>query len=663
MDNFNENIKLKESVLIHALGCNTFNSIRDFFQSIEYGDSKFNIYVSKKCYTLFLEFRPFLKLSENKVRCTDVRIPLLKNDIKGKKVTIVDDILIHGRTLTSIKKELLEMGCDVEICVIAVNQDAENNPKQRVNRKVHKNLYELQKTALETKQFYKCSQYLWKKISDLIMRSFWATNTPYSAYLPVLKISKNAAVRLETLMDKRYYRMSCPNHSMSKMGLEMDYLFIKRIEDSFNEWSAISNCLFVLHKNSIMGSYKILPVTIINEACYNNKSIVIDIFKELFGYYSTEIMELLEFNKFNENELTTTSCIKFLIYSLNRFMMEAFIKELDFRSDEYIYDNANLEYSFGENFKKYFTNLEVSQNTMTNIQNLVSQYKRCSWTKLIYKKIKDCFLFTTNKMLPRVIKRLAFKINDILFTFLNDAVTDTESVYAGFSDYTNQKISSFIYARFLKLNSDLDDKALSHKEKRILGLKVNDMLEVVKNKTSFSNSETIVGFFNQFYLGASTIVVGKQGKQYGIYCHAGEQSYKCIVHEFVPLVYFSYRFDKMFVSSVSGMMRGCYEQLAIENYDYFDIPFSIKDYHKYSLGTRENIYDIRTLQEHCIDDSSRILCWVGFMLEEFVSVTPNISGLTNEEFMKEVHKYIIKAADDICEMDRKYLKGAFGKNN
>ena len=51
------------------------------------------------------------------------------------------------------------------------------------------------------------------------------------------------------------------------------------------------------------------------------------------------------------------------------------------------------------------------------------------------------------------------------------------------------------------------------------------------------------------------------------------------------------------------------------------------------------------------------------MLEEFVSVTPNISRLTNEEFMKEVHKYIIKAADDICEMDRIYLKGAFGKNN
>ena len=90
----------------------------------------------------------------------------------------------------------------------------------------------------------------------------------------------------------------------------------------------------------------------------------------------------------------------------------------------------------------------------------------------------------------------------------------------------------------MKLNSDLDDKALTHKEKRILGLKVNDMLEVVKNKTNFSNSETIVGFFNQFYLGASTIVVGKQGKQYGIYCHAGEQSYKCIVHEFVPLVLF-----------------------------------------------------------------------------------------------------------------------------
>ena len=138
VDNFSENIKLKESVLIHALGSNTFNNIRDFFQSIEYGNSMFNIYVSKKCYTLFLEFRPFLKLSDNKVRCTDVRIPFLKNTLRGNRVTIIDDILIHGRTLTAIRKELLEMDCDVEICVLAVNQEAEYGVGKNTRRKVYK---------------------------------------------------------------------------------------------------------------------------------------------------------------------------------------------------------------------------------------------------------------------------------------------------------------------------------------------------------------------------------------------------------------------------------------------------------------------------------------------------------------------------------------------
>lgn len=661
VDNFSENIKLKESVLIHALGSNTFNNIRDFFQSIEYGNSMFNIYVSKKCYTLFLEFRPFLKLSDNKVRCTDVRIPFLKNTLRGNRVTIIDDILIHGRTLTAIRKELLEMDCDVEICVLAVNQEAEYGVGKNTRRKVYKNLYELQRTAIETKQFYKCSSYLWKKISDLIMRSFWATNTPYSAYLPVLNITKTAVMRLESLDNKNIYRMECPNHSMTKMGLDMEYLFVSRFADYLNDNSTISQCLFVLHKNSVMNSYKILPVTILNEACYNNKFIVKEILNELFGHYSTEITELLELDKFNEDEMITTSCIKFLIYSLNRFMMEVFLSDLDFKFDEYIYDNENLEYSFGKEFEKYFIDFEADQKTLINIQVLVGKDKRICWSKFIYKKIMNCFMSATNKILPQVIKRLVYEINDVLFSYLKEAVLDTEHVYSEFGRYTNQKLSSFIFARFLKLNSDLDEKALAYREKRILGLKVSDMLDLVKDKTNYSNSEIIVGFFNQFYLGASTIVIGKQGKKYGIYCHAGEQSYKCIVHEFVPLVYFSYRFDKMFVPDVSTMMCNCYKLLAIENYDYFNIPFSINDYNKYSLGIRENIYDIRTLQEHCVDDSTRILCWVGFMLEEYVSITPDIDKFSNEEFVEAVHKYIIRAAEDICEKDKKYLLGAFGK--
>ena len=77
----------------------------------------------------------------------------------------------------------------------------------------------------------------------------------------------------------------------------------------------------------------------------------------------------------------------------------------------------------------------------------------------------NCFMSATNKILPQVIKRLVYEINDVLFSYLKEAVLDTEHVYSEFGRYTNQKLSSFIFARFLKLNSDLDEKALAYREK------------------------------------------------------------------------------------------------------------------------------------------------------------------------------------------------------
>lgn len=687
MDNIVENIQKRESVLIHTLGNNTFNNIRDFFQSIEYGDSDYNIYISKKCYALFLEFCPFLKLSDNKVRCTDVRIPVLLEEIKGKKVTIIDDILIHGRTLNSVKRKLIDLKCKIEICVIAVNEDVEKIKTKELNKEVEENLKELSKTAEETKHFYKCNQYLWRKISDLIMRSFWATNTSYSAYLPIVVLTKKG---VEILDRKRreYNVKSCQNHSFDKMGMRIDYFFLKRFEQNVDDNSTILYFSAALQRNAVMDSYKLLPVLILHEGIHNNKEYFNQIFQRLYGNEKEEVLKLMQFEQFNRNDMITKMNIKFLIYSLSRLMLKIFLNDVGLKGNEYFFDDTNLEYSFGKPFLKFADNIGVNYEILESIQRKIKrQYERLCFDKIQFSnsqffinlKNYNNKIFATKSSAGHDKISLLYALKESidnwnqsknkvktdqskekLREYLIDAIYDAKKVYDNYEGYANEKISSYIFARFLKMNSMLDEAELLQNKKRLLGLKVTDMLKIVQKATGFSRGETLVGFFSQFYLGASTIIVDSEQGFYGLYCHAGEQSYKCIVHEFVPIVYFSYRYKRNFVSKVSEIMCECMLQLAVENYHYFNIPFEISDFKKYSNDASENIYDISTLQEHCKTDSSRILCRAGFMLEDYVSLTPDVEEMSVVELLQAFRKYILQCMESVSGNDRKYLIEAFG---
>jgi len=635
----------KKRLLIETIGSNTFNNIRDFFQAIEYEDSEYNIYISKKCYALFLVFEPFLKLNKNKVRCTDIRIPFLADEMKGKKVTIIDDILIHGRTLTAVKRKLSKIGCQVEICVLAINEGVESEIFTDLKPEIVVNLQELKETAKESKQFYLCDDYLWRKISDLIMRSFWVTNTPYSADLPVVRI-KQAAINIINEKKGAYKVYQCSNHSMEKMGLSIEYIFN---EEKMPKDLPYKNSYFgiMLQKNERIKSFKLLPIIVLDETFYS-KDAMFQIYEQIFGTNIKELCNMLHFDKYEIDEDVTTTNIKFLHYSIGSIILQKFLYDIGLDEALYCFDNKNLDYSFGKEFVEFYEEKRVKSldNCVSKkinvdyekrqISNVKEQYEQCLQT------LKNIVMVKGKQ--PTYVRKNTQESEKKLRKFLVDAIDDVHNVYKGYSCYTNQKIISYIYARFLKLKSDLDEQELRRSKNRLLGLNIQEMINIVKEKTGFTYEEVLVGFLSQFYLGASTIVVAKGERGYGMYCHAGEQSYKCIVHEFVPLVYFRQRYNYHFVQEVAEKMNKCFLNLAIENYRYFDVPFTLNDYKKYSLKYSENIYDIRSLQEHCKEESSSTLCRLGFALEDYVSKTKKIKNNSDEEILKCFVKYIYNKA-------------------
>lgn len=189
------------------------------------------------------------------------------------------------------------------------------------------------------------------------------------------------------------------------------------------------------------------------------------------------------------------------------------------------------------------------------------------------------------------------------------------------------------------------------------------MFRIVSSHTHFSDNDILTAFFSQFYLGASTIIVDKEKNtnRFGVYCHAGEQSYKCVVHEFVPLVYFSYRYNYNFMDNVAEKMKECILELSIINYSYFNIPFSLEDFNQYSFHDSENIYDTHSIKDYFREDSSRILCEMGFLLEEYISRTQDVSDRQTQDLLVLFIQYVSQNIDRFHSKDREYITDIFIK--
>ena len=119
--------RIYRACLSDILGVSLYQEIFSFFyQAIYCGKYDIVIIAANKCFNLYKLFSRILPNGDERLPLivSDDAIPYIKKLVKGKRVALLDDIIVHGRTLTDNKNDLSEEGAEmIDIRALIVDKD------------------------------------------------------------------------------------------------------------------------------------------------------------------------------------------------------------------------------------------------------------------------------------------------------------------------------------------------------------------------------------------------------------------------------------------------------------------------------------------------------------------------------------------------------------
>lgn len=614
----------KEKALRETLGIEIFSSIKNYFSIIAENKYDIIIFVSKKAYVLYLEFKPYIKFeNESCIYCNDTAISvldsLLKKQPKGEKrntkIAVIDDILIHGRTLSSIYKKLQGLGYTIDLFAFCKNKDDEFSLNE--NGKIPELMEELREIKQKTRTYYVCNSFEWKYISNHIIRSFWATNIPYISFLPYLQLTVEGRKKLISFVDSHFKSKCFSNHSQEELGQQTIYFF----SDTTLVANDITGLpLFVLQTQESLQSYNLLSFVFLSEEelINNGTQIITNLFDQLKNQALTSMQISLFSQLLNQGENNSLTIDREFVLKLTMSVfsligLKRTIDQCGISEKDYTVNWDNIFYSFGSEIQSF----------MENILNNDKKYNEFYQNSLV--KFLDKNIDIQNKQLGYELCEAVKMVNKLTDS---DCISDCEYL-------------KNIYARYLKKNSELDDDAIGSKRERIPGFKFLDLVSISQKQMMKPINSIVVSLMNQYFIGAANLVVQSGDSGCGLYYHSGEQSYKCVIKEFVPLVYFNDLFQRRFERLYANLLFEILIDFSEENYKYYNIPFLRDDLNQYSNLASENVYTNQDIKKYEKDKTMKNICLVGDYLIDYSfclaeNTNENIYGLrtTNDNFTR-----------------------------
>lgn len=620
-NNFMIELNCKEKCLRDAMGTLLFDDIKAFFQYIDSAYYHIKIFVSKKSYVLYSEFKDFLQkkepMNQKYICCTDTAIPLIekifcdtfshidKNEIK---IAVIDDILIHGRTLNKIYSELKNKNYNVDLYAFCKNITKEEK-KDGGNQL----LATLDNIKSRTTAYVMCDEFDWKYISKLIMQGFWSINTPFLSYSPFLRLNSTGCNILKKNLKKFVYE-TFQNHRQEFFGQKMTYTYmgncikVKDLEGF---------CFGVFQTNNKFECANFLPFTF-----FDNSSLkkIVSRNKISINIGGIDYPFLLDEKEIN---------YKFISSLFSTLYLSAIVKQCNLKNDKhFIIDWENVISSFGK--------------------------KHCDYLKLVFFKsllVDDNFLGKENSLYfnekpiensgiqKKLYKELGLILNSDVVKNYSSKQQEKYELYLKNCNYLKNTI-----ARYLKFNGNEDEKNLPVSSNRIEGMRVYDLITSINQYTKISIFDIITSLMQHYFIGTATIAVETKYGMNSLYYHAGEQSFKCIIKEFVPLVYF---YDVYFSRYCDDLARYLFDDMinmAKTHYSKKGVKFSEADFYQYSNLNKDNVYKENDIEQYCADPTIGPLCLYG----------RNIVNLIEKYLFNERYRKI--NVEDVKMMVEKYKK-------
>lgn len=151
----------------------------EFFDEILENKNKYDVIVftTRKCFVLFKQYKRNKKIKASNITIISSKaINIYAKKFCNKKVLLVDDILIHGKSLYRLRKQIAEYSPkNVDISVFLQKYDPKNIAKNKFN--------------LNNTRKYLLFDNEWRLATEKLILLFKKVNIPYTCYVMDMSIS------------------------------------------------------------------------------------------------------------------------------------------------------------------------------------------------------------------------------------------------------------------------------------------------------------------------------------------------------------------------------------------------------------------------------------------------------------------------------------------
>lgn len=178
------------------INSNISSCVKHFIEQLEeQNDYDVVILMTRKLYSLYRSYRKTGKSSEQPLIITNEAVPFHREAIKQKRVLVVDDIMIHGRTVNKVSAYLNELDAtDVDYRVFALSDDVNEYGLSSFSGFT----YRPTNVQKEVQYSVRFDRACWRKLSREIVNRLQNTLTPLraaSCFLHVNIADKSADVQ------------------------------------------------------------------------------------------------------------------------------------------------------------------------------------------------------------------------------------------------------------------------------------------------------------------------------------------------------------------------------------------------------------------------------------------------------------------------------------
>lgn len=495
-----------------------------------------------------------------------------KREFAGiRKVLLVDDIIIHGRTLlrTRDKLERAFSEAGIKDYKIDIATFAANTEELLIDKKEICNLPDI----------WRCTISSWKPFSGQIVDIIYLSGQTYTSYVPKLRFTMNSEagnVIRQFIAREGLFQITDP--AREDLGVKI-YACVEKGREQYKLCES-----YRIYEFSNRSEYVFVPMVSlrpVDEECLNryvDLMLALGIIIRNKGQEQDSLKEFL-------NNCSGEYKYRLVLYAISAFAGWQFLQERIGVKEERDYECYDREV---ETFNFYFLGLR-GYRQMRESQSSLSDFS---------KKLEE------NYCAMEPLKEL--KENGNIADIIQDAdVKNLADSFAGIIEASKEKrANNDVVGKLLTVNNSIDEKryrdsyrdSVKKEEKniqdRVMGIPLIDIVNMLMFKGSMALAEAFMFVLMAIDYGRASIVPHcftlQTGKRwYTSLVHAGEENYRYYITHYLPILYGLSMLEFRSNKSPDTAEKGKYwDKFYEENPDM-----------KYLDADKDHLVQQRTLQE------------------------------------------------------------------